>query len=224
MKCIGDVGKTCGGKLLPRDPIDITSEWLCNRCEVSISNEQIEIILTNIEQEVDYLLMPSVSRINQALIEPKDYEALIQKLSHLLHENHFHLFALKHSLIQMYGHKPNYKLHELSDDLLQKKLTMCEQLLNILDHIDPYTMRLTLYTSIVLHELHFVILEQDNRQVAKSFKSNINAHILAQRYLDRGIGALSLNQDIEQGRKLMASFKRAEISLHLAIEALRQTS
>lgn len=101
MKCIGDIGKTCGGVLLPKDPIDLTSEWFCDRCDVSIPNEQIEIILTNIEQEVDDLMMPSVSRKNQELIGPQDFEALIEKLSHLLDENHFHMFALKHSLIQM---------------------------------------------------------------------------------------------------------------------------
>lgn len=213
MKCIGDIGKTCNGTLLPKNPTDVTSQWLCDQCDVSISNEQIEIILTNIEQEVDDLMMPSVSRLDPVSIGPKEFEALIQKLSHLLHENHFHLFALKHSLIQMYGHKPNYLLHELSDEILQKKIVMCEQLLSILDHIDPHMMRLTLYTGIVLYELHLAILEKDQREMAKGAKPNKDNAQMAYKLLSRGKEALLLNQDILQGRKLIESFEQAEKNL-----------
>lgn len=206
MKCIGSI---CDGILLPKNPIDITSEWFCDQCDVSISNEQIEIILTNIEQEVDHLMMSSVSNIDTKSIGPKHYEALIEKLSHLLHENHFYLFALKHSLIQMYGHKENYTLPELSDDLLNKKITMCENLLNILNNIDPNSMRLTLYTGIVLYELHSAILEQNRRHN----DNNKDALNLALKYLTRGKEILSLNQDIQQGRKLIESFNLAEKNL-----------
>lgn len=213
MKCIGDIGKPCSGVLLPKNPIDITSEWFCNRCDESLSNEEIEIILTNIEQEVDDLMIPSVSRRDLTSIGPKDFEELIEKLSHLLHENHFHLFALKHSLIQMYGHKPNYRLHELSDEILAKKTSMCEQLLNILDHIDPNSMRLTLYTGIILYELHLAILEQDQRNVKKGAESNRDILQAAHEHLSRGKEVLTLNQDIIQGRKLIESFERAEKDL-----------
>lgn len=213
MKCIGDIGKSCGGTLLPKNPIDITSDWLCDRCDVSISNEQIEIVLTNIEQEVDDLMMPSVSRVDTALVGPKNYEELIEKLAHLLHDNHFHLFALKHSLIQMYGHKEGYKLKELPDDLLQQKIQMCEQLLSILDHIDPNTMRLTLYTGIVLYELHLAILERHRRHASQSGKKDEDIFHLAQTYLDRGKKALELNLDIKQGRQLAESFEKAERDL-----------
>lgn len=217
MKCIGDIGKTCGGTLLPKNPIDITSFWFCDRCDVSISNEQIEIVLTNIEQEVDDLMTPSVSRIDPSTIGPQNYDALIEKLSKLLHENHFHLFALKHTLIQMYGHKPNYLLHELSDDILHRKISMCEQLLSILDHIDPNTMRLTLYTGIVLYELHLAILEENRRQ--NSNDNEISKEVLrtAHNYLKRGKEALTLNQDIQQGRRLIESFEQAENKLQLLL-------
>lgn len=198
---------------MPKNSIDIRSEWVCDRCDASLSNEQIEIILTNIEQEVDDLMIPSVSRIDTTSIGPKHFEALIEKLSHLLHENHFHLFALKHSLIQMYGHKPNYTLPELSDDLLSRKIVMCKQLLNILDYIDPNSMRLTLYTGIVLYELHLAILEERKRLG----DNNQDAIILAQKYLTRGRDALSLNQDIRQGRKLIESFEEAEQNLQQLI-------
>lgn len=214
MRCIGDVGKSCGGTLLPKNPIDIMSDWFCDRCDVSITNEQIEIILSNIEQEVDDLMMPSVSRLApESRLDPNNYSALIEKLSHLLHENHYHLFALKHTLIQMYGHKPNYLLHQLSDEMLSKKISMCQQLLDVLDHIDPHTMRLTLYTGIVLYELHLAILEQNRRNVSNGAINDANTICLAYDYLQRGKDAISLNKDIPQGCQLFESFERAENEL-----------
>lgn len=214
MKCIGDIGKSCGGTLLPKNPIDITSEWFCDRCDVSITNEKIEIILSNIEQEVDDLMVPSASRLDpESQLNPNNFLLLINKLSQLLHENHYHLFALKHTLIQMYGHKPNYLLNELSDEILTTKISMCKQLLDVLDLIDPNTMRLTLYTGVVLYELHLAILEENRRNVAKGAINDRNTVCLAQNYLKRGKEVISLNKDISQGCQLFESFERAENEL-----------
>lgn len=219
MKCIGDIGKSCGGTLLPKNPIDITSEWFCDRCDVSIANEQIEIVLSNIEQEVDDLMMPSVSRLDpEARLDPNNFRGLIDKLSNLLHENHYHLFALKHTLIQMYGHKPNYMLHELSDIVLSSKILMCEQLLDVLDHIDPNTMRLTLYTGITLYELHLAIVERNRRNVSGGSINDKNILSFAQICLDRAKDALSLNQDIQQGRQLLESCERSQSELEILIK------
>lgn len=217
MKCIGDIGKNCTGILLPKNPIDITSDWCCDHCDVSISNEQIEIVLSNIEQDVDDLMLPSVSRLNPSSIGPNNFRTLIEKLSHLLHDNHYHLFALKHTLIQMYGHKPNFMLHELTDEVLSLKISMCKQLLEILEHIDPNSMRLTLYTGIVLYELHLGILEQHRRDVTKGTAMKQNAYAQAQMYLNRGKEVLSLNQDIQQGRQLIESMNRADAELQLLL-------
>lgn len=214
LKCIGDIGKSCGGTLLPKNSIDITTDWYCNRCVVSISNEQIEILLTNIEKEVDDLLLPAVSRIDSTSITPEAIESLIEKVSNLLHGNHYHLFALKHTLIQLYGRKPNYMLHELTDEKLQRKIEMCEELLYILDRIDSNTMRLTLYTGIVLYELHLGILEQNRRLGDMS----VDVLELTQQYLKRGRDAVALNADISQGRKLFAAFEKADEHLMHLIE------
>lgn len=221
MKCIGDIGKSCGGTLLPKNSIDLTSEWFCDRCDVSITNEQIEIVLSNIEQEVDDLMMPSVSRLNsESRLNPNNFSELIDKLSNLLHENHYHLFALKHTLIQMYGHKPNYMLHELSDEILSRKILMCEHLLDVLDRIDPHMMRLTLYTGIVLYELHLAIVERNRRNVSGGKINDKNTLSLAQKYLKRAKDALTLNLDIQQGRQLLESCEKSEIELEMSLNKI----
>lgn len=238
LKCLGDIGKECGGTLLPTNPIDISTEWFCGKCDVHIGNEQIEIVmckclsmflhhsefqflsfqvLTNIEQEVDELLMPSTSR-RRTIATAREIEALIEKLSHLLHENHYHLFALKHTLVQCYGHEKGYAIGELTDDTLQRKIDLCEQLLHIVDIIDPCTMRLTLYTGIILYELHLAVLEQEKRKTYKNTAedSRIDPNLLhkIRQYVVRGKDAVNLNADIVAGRKLIESFNNAEEELN----------
>lgn len=216
MRCIGDIGKTCGGMLLPVDPINTSTDWQCDLCEVSISNEQIEIILTNIEQQVDDLMMPSGPR---SALSAANFEELIGKLSNLLHENHYHLFALKHTLIQMYGHKTNCMLNEMTPEDLDSKIIMCEQLLNILDRIDPNSMRLTIYTGIVLYQLHNFVLEQNRRKMLDGATSDKDLVTSAHKHILRAKEVLSLNQDILQGRQLTETIERAENSIQ---ELLRE--
>lgn len=223
LKCLGDIGKDCGGTLLPTSPIDITTEWFCDKCDVHISNEQIEIVLTNIEQEVDELLTPVTSH-RRTIATAIEIEALIQKLSHLLHENHYHLFALKHTLIQCYGREKNNPIGELTDAVLHRKISLCEQLLRIVDTLDPCTMRLTLYTGIILYELHLAIIEQEKRKAIKTIADNIRIDLnvldKVKRYLKRGKDAVNLNVDIVAGRKLIESFQKAEEELCQSFDQL----
>lgn len=215
LKCIGDIGKVCnGGTLLPKNPTDTKTDWFCDKCNVNISNEQIEILLTNIEQEVDNLLLPPTSQRGTMTVD--SFEKLIMNLSHLLHENHYQMFALKHTLIQLYGHQAGYELDKLSDALLTRKISLCRDLLDILDRIDPHTIRLTLYTAVVLYELHLATLEEHRRRDDQ--KVSNDAIQLAQKYVQRGKDAASLNIDIEQGRKLIKSFENAEKELCQMLE------
>lgn len=217
LKCLGDIGKDCGGTLLPMDPIDIATDWFCDKCDVHIANEQIEIVLTNIEQEVDELLSPATTR-RRTIATAVEIEALIQKLSHLLHENHYHLFGLKHTLVQHYGRDKGHSIDHLTDAVLQRKISLGEQLLRIVDTIDPYTMRLTLYTGIILYELQLAVLEQEKRKAIKTGADGtcIDPNSLAKvkQYVRRGRDAVNLNADIIAGRKLIESFVDAEEELN----------
>lgn len=226
LRCIGDIGTHCGGTMLPQNPIDENTEWQCNKCDVRMSNERVDIILTNIENNVDELLLPSSSTKKAATVE--NLEMLIEKLSHLLHENHYHMFALKHTLIQCYGRQTGFSLNQLTDEQLDRKITLCKKLLIVLDTIDPHMMRLTLYTGIVLYELHLGILEKEERRIRKenignAEKTKYNEVILkqAKEYVQRGRQAISLNADIIQGQKLIEQFEQAIDNLETLVNELK---
>lgn len=213
LKCIGGIGKMCAGKLLPKNPIDTTADWYCDQCDANISDEQVEIFLSNVEQEVDDRIS------NSATV--KELERLIQKLSNFLHNNHYHMFTLKHTLIQCYGHQKGYTIVELSDNALSRKIGLCKELLNVIDIIDPNTMRLTLYTGIILYELHLAILEEHQRKCKnKQIENDSDVLKNVVELLERGKEAVALNADIIQGRKLIEAFENATEHLNNSFGAM----
>ncbi|XP_018791987.1 PREDICTED: protein msta [Bactrocera latifrons] len=163
MLCMGDEGESCDGIHLPKDPLNMKSDWACTKCPIMISGEEVRYLLTQMTEEVDNLLSrkPTV----------KQLEALINKLSKFLHPHHYHLFNLKHTLIQLYGTEIGYALKNLSDSLLNKKLHLCEELYDICQKLDPYTIRLSIYVGIILFEMQTVQIEQGKRLLANASKS-----------------------------------------------------
>lgn len=96
-------------------------------------------------EEVDVLLSkkPTILQL----------ETLLGKLSNFLHPNHYLLFSIKHSLIQLLGKDWN----ELTDEQeLTKKYQLCKELLTICDQLDPFTIRLSIYVGIILYEMQKV--------------------------------------------------------------------
>ncbi|XP_013148059.1 PREDICTED: uncharacterized protein LOC106110706 [Papilio polytes] len=142
MKCFGDGNKSCDGIHLPEDPLDDDTEWACSECPVKVNNSQINMLISQMGEEVDGVLMMggSVSML----------ENLLCRLSTFLHPNHYHLYSIKHSLVQLYGRQPSY----MSEEILDKKIKMCKDLIDITTTLDPGNARLSLYSSVLQHELH----------------------------------------------------------------------
>lgn len=146
LKCIGTDGEPCGGTQLPINPIDDKTEWTCDSCPVKLSNEEVCFLVNGIGEEVD----------NVQLANPtvKELEALLSKMNTFLHPNHYHIYSVKHSLIQLYGYQQGYTPTQITDDCLVRKATMCRELLNITKKIDPGNARLAVYHAVLLHELY----------------------------------------------------------------------
>lgn len=103
---------------------------------------------------------------------PKVLEGLVDKLGQFLHPTHYHMFTLKHALLQLYGTHCDYPLSKLSDDTLQRKLSMCNELLPIVQILDPYSIRIQLYTGILYFEKHSALKEIYRRKTKKNLAKN----------------------------------------------------
>ncbi|CAH0401005.1 unnamed protein product [Chilo suppressalis] len=193
MKCLGD-GYACDGIHLPEDPLDDETEWACNKCRIKIDNSQVNMLISQMGEEVDNVQMMGGS--------PIMLENLLCRLSTYLHPNHYHLYSIKHSLVQLYGRQPGYTTQEILD----KKIKMCRDLINITKKLDPGNARLSLYNAVLQHELHSAL-------VMKSQKANIDGtqvkdenlkSLLVEAKAALNVALSALKDDLEEtsGKKL----------------------
>nr|CAD7264050.1 unnamed protein product [Timema shepardi] len=161
MKCLGanSEGTPCGGIQLPLSPLEEDSDWKCDRCPITLSSSQVNDLVTRIGDEVENILRggPTV----------KQLEELLDKVSTFLHPNHYHCYAIKHSLVQLYGHQHGYKPQQLTLQQLDKKYDMCRGLLTTTETLDPGNARLALYSSVLQYETHNAVVQSARRRLSQ---------------------------------------------------------
>uniref|UniRef100_A0A8D7ZVN0 Protein msta, isoform A n=1 Tax=Culex pipiens TaxID=7175 RepID=A0A8D7ZVN0_CULPI len=205
LRCLGVDGGGCSGYQLPIDSLNDASDWKCNQCPVQIEADQVNFLLAKIGEEMDEAIEQKTSI--------KQKEDMIAKLLTFLHPNHYHIFALKHSLIQMYGHLKGYQTPQLSDRDLTDKIGTCRELMKIIDTLDPHSFRLSLYAAVVLYEQHTALLEVTERKlkagastedaaVRKNYNEVLHCLMRAKQVLANEMGT-------QQGIRLLEEIKRA---------------
>lgn len=64
-------------------------------------------------------------------------ETFIEKWSKLLHPNNSIVIGVKYYLCLLYGNVDEYLLEEMSDALVQRKIFLCKELLDIAQILEP---------------------------------------------------------------------------------------
>lgn len=161
LRCMGSDELPCNGFQVPVNPLaDVDAlEWACNKCPVRVSGDQVAFLVGKMGEEIDKIInkTPNVPAV----------EALMEKLDNFLHPQHYHMFTLKHSLIQLYGNHKDYFIETISLEALKRKLKLCDTLLETLKRLDPHNIRLSLYTAVVFYERFNSIAEMHRRQLEK---------------------------------------------------------
>lgn len=159
LKCLGSNEK-CPGYHLPSNPTDPNGEWACSadNCQIRLSNHQVFEFMENVEGDVESLLANEKTTIHEL-------ETSIKKLSSFLHPNHYQNFALKHNLVQLYGFQPGYEYYQCSMEMLDDKISMCKELLNIIKALDPHFIRLSVYAGTLAYELYNTLRELNRRGI-----------------------------------------------------------
>ncbi|XP_047032333.1 SET domain-containing protein SmydA-8-like [Helicoverpa zea] len=192
MKCLGDDNKPCDGIHLPEDPLDDETDWVCNKCAIKVRNSQVNMVMSQMGEDVETVLMMDGSI---TLLEK-----LLWRFSTFLHPNHYYMYSLKHSLVQLYGREQGY----MSLDILEKKIKMCKELIAITKALDPGNARLSIYNSVLQHELFSaLVLKSKDRSIKKvdEIKS-----LLVEAKLAIEDALISLKDDLEEvsGKKLQS--------------------
>lgn len=199
LRCIGAEEEPCNGYQLPVDPISPSSEWACNKCLVKIANEQVSFLTGRMNEEIEAIIVSSPT--------PKALEELIEKLSQFLHPTHYHMFTLKHALVQLYGTHDDSPLGCLPDEILTKKLNICNELLQITHILDPFSIRIPIYIGLLYLEKHYALLECLKRK-----KEQGNGEE-AEKCLVEAKKILSNENDSIQGRQLIKKIDEASMKM-----------
>ncbi|KAK9885452.1 hypothetical protein WA026_010948 [Henosepilachna vigintioctopunctata] len=165
LKCMGSGKQPCGGVQLPVNPIETKPTWSCEKCKIRLPNEDVMEFVNHLGSEVDKIISkhPNLN----------DLEGMMKKLLVFLHPNHYHLYTIKHSLVQLYGRNGG----EVPEDVLLKKKNICEELIAITHQLDPGNARLSMYLAVLLNELYiakFGLLKMKFRSDTKNeFKDEV---------------------------------------------------
>ncbi|XP_055320157.1 SET domain-containing protein SmydA-8-like [Sitodiplosis mosellana] len=134
--------------------MDGKTTWKCLNCNTNVPSEQIQLILRDIRLQVQQI-SPNIERI----------ELLITKYTQILHPNHYLLIELKQKLAAVIRHmsataydnatnsfvsaaaatnavSSNQRILSPLENLLQRKIDLCEEFIPLLNILQPGISRL----------------------------------------------------------------------------------
>jgi len=200
---------SCGGATLPRAPLDAEARWECMECR-----QQVEA------NEVMNLNFTLGSEASQELTNPtiKGLEALLDRWVPKVHEHHYHLHAVKHTLLQLYGRTPDGddKKDETYWLELAKKEKLCQEFLKVCSTLDPSMAHSISQFGLGFYELHKSVLEFAKRNFSKGeleieqLKKKI---LLAKALLKRSMDILQSEAEDTQEGLLYARCEEEFISI-----------
>ena len=134
------------GFLMSAAPLDQLADWICTACNTTITADEANDITLNLGEEVEKVMASSRIEKIEELIE--------RSSSTIVHPNHFHLFVLRHSLLQMLGRETS----GLNEESVKKKEKLCQEFLKTCTAFDPGMCKLSSYAGIALYEYHLAVL------------------------------------------------------------------
>lgn len=203
LKCIGlDDGTPCDGIQVPMKPLDNElNEWTCNKCPARVNGAEITDLMTKMSDEIDHTMA------KEATVPA--IESLMEKLSTFLHPNHYHMFTLKHTLIQLYGNHRDYPIETMNECFLKRKLRFCDDLMEIVMLLDPHNIRLAIYTAVILYEKFNAIVEMHRRQLNNIPQSIMDGIKCLQRAQIVLINELDTMQGNQLNRKICEALEKS---------------
>lgn len=146
------------GTVLSSDPLNNNADWYCTNkksCQGYIlPSSSINVLNQRMTQEYERIDCNDIVSLEQFL----------EKYANVLHPNHYLFLGVKLYLSQLYGKIDGYIIHNMSDELLIRKITICKDILKIFDILEP---GLTKLRGVTLYELHAPLMVLLTRQFEK---------------------------------------------------------
>ncbi|XP_066259823.1 SET domain-containing protein SmydA-8-like [Euwallacea similis] len=133
------------GVIVSTNALDDLCEWKCTHCDFKTHGRAVRKVFAAIQNEVDQVeWVGGPEGIQQR-------ETIFKKYRSVLHPKNAYMTILRSALTQMYGKAEGYTLEDLPDVVLERKIELCQHLLEVLDVIEPGRSRIR---GMTLYELH----------------------------------------------------------------------
>lgn len=114
------------GKFISVNPLQNAANWKCQVCNIVKGAREVLTQDAQLQQEIESLDKTT----------PEAFEDFLYRHRIELHERNTHILQAKYALTQLYGTAPGYSMEELSEKSLQRKVDLCEELLELSNLID----------------------------------------------------------------------------------------
>ncbi|XP_071635897.1 SET domain-containing protein SmydA-8 isoform X1 [Temnothorax longispinosus] len=159
----------CSRHLLPRNPLNHKSSWICDKCQTSVNHRQIEYIhsgLNTFVSDAMYKTPREILRFTETV------------LSKLVPATNYILLDVKYRIISYFGRVPDLKWEDLTDAELRTKQVYCDEILSALDALGSGD---SIKKGLVLYELYRTNLELFKRQISNDNDEQTHPHIKVRR-------------------------------------------
>lgn len=170
-KCKDALLEDISPKVVSSNPLDTDADWFCEKCTNRIPGKQIAFGNKSLLREI------SGPNMNQ----PKSLEHFLFKYGEILHPTNSFSLRVKFSLVQLYGNTESFEYNDMPLELLERKIYLCNELLEIADKIDPGYSR---FRGILLQELQTSMVLQAKKEYCGDLITKTEAEDKLRKSLD----------------------------------------
>ncbi|KAK4012629.1 hypothetical protein OUZ56_024870 [Daphnia magna] len=134
------------GAVLPIRPLEEKdTQWQCSQCTYQLTAAIVNRLINKIMEKFEAIGPNDVEK----------FEEFLSRYASLLHPNHYLFTSARQSLSQLYGRDERYLLNTLTMEQLERKVSICQQLMAVADIVEP---GLTRIRGVTLYEMHAPML------------------------------------------------------------------
>ncbi|XP_044252838.1 SET domain-containing protein SmydA-8-like [Tribolium madens] len=140
-----------GSKVTSCDPLNSEANWHCEKCGFVITGGDMVWGNEVLQKELTYLDKKN----------PESLEEFLERYAEVLHPRNSYSLQVKYALCQIYGNLDGFKLEELSLKLIDRKIELCKELLEIAEVLEPGQ---SWFRGLLLYDLFEALVTKDERR------------------------------------------------------------
>ncbi|XP_069705567.1 SET domain-containing protein SmydA-8 [Periplaneta americana] len=210
--------KPCEGFMLPENSLSEERElekasWRCARCSALVPARQVLGVLERV----------GVALTSMQKGDPRACERFLSQFAPELHPNHYYLTDVRLALAQLYGQDSDVGLPGVSDHDLTEKISLCRQLLSLVNALVPAEHRVR---GVLMFELHAAVAEVARRASNKGRLDPLalrDSLLESKRLLTEASFLLNHEPEILPEGKIALQAKRNLVDLNALLQNIHTT-